>query len=65
MQVVKMNFTPGYVLEYARNLAAHSKKDKKVDAAQCAMLDDIVTMLEIASKAMEPQPTESANHKTN
>lgn len=64
MAIVQMNFTPGYVLEYARNLAAHSKKDPSVNAAQNAMFDDIVTMLEIASNVMQPQPTDSADDKT-
>lgn len=60
---IKMNFTPAYVIEYARNLAAHANTDPKTEPAQRAMLADIVTMLEIAAGVMEPVPAEPGENK--
>ena len=54
-EFIQLNFTPGYVVEYFKNLRAHSKSEKR-PAAEIAMLDDAVTMLEIAAAMFKPAP---------
>ena len=62
-KTVALHFTPGYVLEYVKNLSAHSGKDKRNGPAERAMMEDIVTLIQIAVSVMQPQQTDSANDK--
>lgn len=54
-EFIKLNFTPGFVVGYFKNLRAHAKKEKH-EKAEIAMLDDAVTMLEIAAAMFKPEP---------
>lgn len=51
-----MNFPPKYVQDYVKKWAAEIKKDEKTEAAQKAMVDDIVTLVTIAVGVMQPTP---------
>ena len=53
---IKLQFTPAYILEYVRNWAKHAKKEKGIGAAEVAMIDDIVTLVEVAKNCLNEEP---------
>ena len=58
---IEMHFPPEFVLQYGRKLLAAAKGGKNNGPAEIAMLTDIVTMLEIATGAMEPSQPDAGN----
>lgn len=53
-ETIIMHNPPGLVVEYVKNWAAHVKKSKNNGPAECAMVDDIVTMVQIGFNNMTP-----------
>lgn len=50
-KVIKMHFPVSFVKDWVHKWADESKKESKTDAER-AMLDDVVTMIDIAAGAM-------------
>lgn len=67
MEPIKMNFPPQVVVQYVKNWAEQNKKAKQNGPKELAMLDDIVTMVEIAQSVMkaEPEPAEQVNNNSD
>lgn len=65
MEPIKMNFPPQVVVQYVKNWAEQNKKAEQNGPKELAMLDDIVTMVEVAQSVMkvEPEPAEQVNNK--
>ena len=52
-KVIKMNFPPDMVVKYCKKWVAKAKKEK-AEVANIKMMEDIVTMVELAKKIMTP-----------
>ena len=52
-KVIKMNFPPDMVEKYCKKWLAQAKKEK-AEVANIKMMEDIVTMVELAKKIMTP-----------
>lgn len=67
MEPVKLNFTPGIIVDYAEKMAAHTDAYEKATPAQKAICHDIVTLTRIAASLMKPEqetePAEPANNQ--
>lgn len=63
---ITMHNPPAFVVEYVKKWAAHIKEGKNNGPAECAMVEDIVTMVEIGFKNMvpvqKPAPAEPATN---
>jgi len=64
-ETIIMHNPPKLVLEYVKKWAAHVKKSKNNGPAECAMVDDIVTMVRIGASNMTPiaAPAKPGNNK--
>lgn len=54
-KVIQFHNTPGLVREFVNNWLIHAKKDKKVQPAQLAMLEDVLQLMDIAISVLKPQ----------
>lgn len=59
MATVQFHNTPALTREYVNNWLVHSKKQKAAPA-QIAVLEDVVKLIDIALKVLEPVPAEPA-----
>ena len=59
MELVKLSYPPEIILDYAKKIAADAKKTEDMPKAQILMMDDIVKLVEIATKAMTPAKPET------
>ena len=54
-KVIQFHNTPGLVREFVNNWLIHAKKDKQIQPAQIAMLDDVLQLIDIAITVLEPK----------
>lgn len=63
-KTIELYNTPAFYEEYLKNWLAHEKKNPKKNAAQLAVISDLIQLVKVAKEAMEPKPTESAEIKS-
>lgn len=56
-KTIELHNTPALVREYVKNWLEHSRKDAKIPAAQVAVIEDVVTLIDVAIQFLEPEPT--------
>lgn len=56
-KVIQFHNTPRLVREYVNNWLTHARKEKK-SPAELAVLEDVLTMLDVALEFLEPGPAE-------
>ena len=59
MAQVMLHNTPTFYVEYVKNWLAHEQKEKK-HPAQLLIVQDILTLIEVAASVMTPQQAEPA-----
>lgn len=62
-KTLEFHNTPHLVREYVNNWLTHARKDKKKTPAELAVLEDILTLIDVALTVLEPVPAEPANNK--
>ena len=60
METIKFHNTPALTREFVNNWLIHAKKDKKIQPAQIAALEDVLQLIDVAMTVMEPGPAEPA-----
>lgn len=60
-ETIQFSNTPQLTREYVNNWLVQAKKDKKKTLAELALLQDILTLIDVALTVLEPNPKESGN----
>lgn len=60
-KTIQFSNTPQLTREYVNNWLVQAKKDKKKTPAELALLQDILTLIDVALTVLEPNPKESGN----
>lgn len=60
-KTIQFSNTPQLTREYVNNWLVQAKKDKKKTPAELALLQDIITLIDVALTVLEPNPKESGN----
>lgn len=60
METIKFHNTPAFTREFVNNWLIHAKKDKKIQPAQIAALEDVLQLIDVAISVLEPGPAEPA-----
>ena len=60
METIKFHNTPALTREFVNNWLIHAKKDKKIQPAQIAALEDVLQLIDVAMTVLEPGPAEPA-----
>ena len=60
-KTIQFSNTPRLTREYVNNWLVQAKKDKKKTPAELALLQDILTLIDVALTVLEPNPKESGN----
>lgn len=63
-KTIQFHNTPALTREYVNNWLTHAKKDKKTAPAQLAVLEDILSLIDIALTVLQPVPAEPGNDKS-
>lgn len=63
-KTINFHNTPALTREYVNNWLTHAKKDKKAVPAQLAVLEDVLTLIDVAMTVLEPVPAEPDNNKS-
>lgn len=63
-KTIQFHNTPALTREYVNNWLTHAKKDKKTAPVQLAVLEDVLTLIDVAMTVLEPVPAEPANTKS-
>lgn len=63
-KTIQFHNTPALIREYVNNWLTHAKKDKKTAPVQLAVLEDVLTLIDVAMTVLEPEPAEPANNKS-
>ena len=63
-KTIQFHNTPALTREYVNNWLTHAKKDKKTAPVQLAVLEDVLTLIDVAMTVLEPAPAEPANTKS-
>ena len=59
-QTIQFHNTPALTREYVNNWLIHTRKDKKAQPAQLAVLEDVLQLIDVALTILEPGPAEPA-----
>ena len=62
-KTIEFHNTPGLTREYVNNWLTHARKDKKISAAQIAILEDVLQLIDVALTVLEPGPAAPENKK--
>ena len=57
-KTIQFHNTPALTREYVNNWLIHAKKDKKIQPAQIAALEDVLQLIDVAMTVLEPGPAE-------
>lgn len=57
-KTIEFNNTPEFTREYVNNWLTHARKDKKDTPAQLAVLEDVLTLIDVALSVLAPGPAE-------
>lgn len=60
-KTIQFSNIPQLTREYVNNWLVQAKKDKKKTPAELALLQDILTLIDVALTVLEPNPKESGN----
>lgn len=60
-KTIQFSNTPQLTREYVNNWLVQAKKDKKKTPAELALLQDILTLIDVALTVLKPNPKESGN----
>lgn len=60
-KTIQFSNTPQLTREYVNNWLVQAKKDKKKTPAELALLQDILTLIDVALTVLEPNPKKSGN----
>lgn len=60
-KTIQFSNTPQLTREYVNNWLVQAKKDKKKTPAELALLQDILTLIDVALTVLEPNPKDSGN----
>ena len=52
--------TPALTREYVNNWLLHAKKDKNINPAQVAVLEDVIKLIDVAMQVLQPEPAKAA-----
>ena len=58
---IEFSNTPQLTREYVNNWLVQAKKDKKKTPAELALLQDILTLIDVALTVLAPNPKDSGN----
>lgn len=61
-KTIEFRNTPGLTREYVNNWLIHARKDKAAPA-QIAVLEDILTLIDVALTVLQPEPADPENKK--
>lgn len=61
-KTIEFRNTPGLTREYVNNWLIHARKDKAAPA-QIAVLEDILTLIDVALTVLQPEPEAPENKK--
>lgn len=61
-KTIEFRNTPGLTREYVNNWLIHARKDKAAPA-QIAVLEDILTLIDVALTVLQPEPAATENKK--
>lgn len=61
-KTIEFRNTPRLTREYVNNWLIHAQKDK-APAAQIAVLEDILTLIDVALTVLQPEPAATENKK--
>lgn len=61
-KTIEFRNTPGLIREYVNNWLIHARKDKAAPA-QIAVLEDILTLIDVALTVLQPEPAATENKK--
>lgn len=61
-KTIEFRNTPGLTREYVNNWLIHARKDKAAPA-QIAVLEDILTLIDVALTVLQPEPAAPENKK--
>ena len=59
-KTIQFHNTPALTREFVNNWLIHAKKDKKIQPAQIAALEDVLQLIDVAMTVLEPGPAEPA-----
>ena len=59
-KTIQFHNTPALTREFVNNWLIHAKKDKKVQPAQIAALEDVLQLIDVAISVLEPGRAEPA-----
>lgn len=63
-QRIKLHNTPAFYVEYVKNWLAHEAKEKRPLATQ-VIVQDILTLIEVAASVLNPSPEEQGKNNIN
>lgn len=61
-KTIEFRNTPGLTREYVNNWLIHARKDKAAPA-HIAVLEDILTLIDVALTVLQPEPAATENKK--
>lgn len=62
-KTIEFHNTPGLTREYVNNWLTHIRKEKNHRAADVAVLEDILQLIDVAMTVLEPGPAAPENNK--